>query len=237
MSGGQECLPDPLHHQQHPSDSRSTASNRHPLRLTGRAARRGQGAWGWAGLRAVRRAVSQAGKGCLERTSQQSHPWCGWPVAKGSILEIPFPAQRALSIESHDRAHSVLQARSLRFTTAHPLAPWPRGVPPSPATAPARWNAAVRQPRSGAVTGHSRRSAGSRRAGRGGRRGTQLAVAGVRVGGSVPPTPRTTTPSLPSPPCWRSERGPLSQHLHLVSPSPSSGSRLLTQRFVTCQEA
>lgn len=156
MSGGQECLPDPLHHQQHPSDSRSTASNRHPLRLTGRAARRGQGAWGWAGLRVVRRAVSRAGKGCLERTSQQSHPWCGWPVAKGSILEIPFPAQRALSIESRDRAHSVLQARSLRFTTAHPLAPRPRGVPPSPATAPARWNAAVRQPRSGAVTGPQR---------------------------------------------------------------------------------
>lgn len=138
MSGGQECLPDPLHHQQHPSDSRSTASNRHPLRLTRRAAGRGQGAWGWAGLRAVRRAESPAGRGCLERTSQQSHPQCGWPVAKGSILEIPFPAQRALSIESHDRAHSVLQARSLRFITAHPLAPRARGVPPTARPLPRR---------------------------------------------------------------------------------------------------
>lgn len=187
----------------------------------GWAARRGQGAWGWAGLSAVRTAVSGPGRGCLERISQQSHPQRGWRVAKGSILEIPSPAQRALNIESHDKAHSILRARSLHFTTAHPLAPRPGASPPLPGRTSARWNAAVRQPRSGAVTGHSRRSAGSRPGGRGGRKGTQLAMAEGWVWGA-PSHPRPGPPprACPPPPPWRSERGRLSQHLHLVSPSP-----------------
>lgn len=75
-------------------------------------------------------------------------------------------SQRALDIDSHDRAHSYLQLTLVHFTTAHLLALWPQGVPSTARPLPPQCAGMprLRQPR---VLGRSQATAMAQRGVRG----------------------------------------------------------------------